>query len=120
MNHLVQWVQSITGISPVTQERIYASILIIVFLWLVHNLIIMLRFRYTKDINIRYRWKKTTGHMAVLLGMIISRMGMAKGDQTYNCIFRAVFRWYCNGIERSYREYCRLDFYCLAEAFWGG
>jgi small-conductance mechanosensitive channel len=71
MNHLIQWVQSITGISPVTQERIYASILIIVFLWLVHNLIIMLRFRYTKDINIRYRWKKTTGHMAVLLGMII-------------------------------------------------
>ncbi len=71
MNYLTQWVQNATGISPLAQERIYTSLLIIVFLWFVQKMVIMIRFRYTKDVNIRYRWKKTSGHLAVLLGIII-------------------------------------------------
>ena len=60
-----------TGLSPRLQGRIFTSLIIIILLWLIRTIVIRIVSRKTEDPYIRYRWRKSTIYVAVVIGLLI-------------------------------------------------
>ncbi len=76
MQNIVQWIQghlNSLGLSPVVQTRLLTSLLAIVFLIILRRIILFLVNRRTKDIAVRYRWRKTTSY--INFGLIVFIVG---------------------------------------------
>jgi small-conductance mechanosensitive channel len=71
MNKITDWIQEFTGLSPQMQTRIFTSLIIIILLWMIRTIIIRIVSRRTEDPYVRYRWRKSTIYVTVVLGLLI-------------------------------------------------
>jgi small-conductance mechanosensitive channel len=65
------WLQQEAGLSPILQDRLLATLLIVGGLWLVQRLVLALAYRRAHDPWVRYRWRKTISYLALLVGLVL-------------------------------------------------
>jgi small-conductance mechanosensitive channel len=66
-----EWLRTVLGLDPQTQGRVLASLITIVVLWLLRWGALSLVWRRVSDARQRYRWRKTTAYVAVVIGAVI-------------------------------------------------
>jgi small-conductance mechanosensitive channel len=66
-----EWLESFMGIPPGLQWKLWASLVIIIFLWLIRTLTMRLLHRRVKDVRSLYRWRKHTLHVVVAFGVLL-------------------------------------------------
>ena len=71
MTKIIDWIQKFTGISPELQARIFISLIVIILLWLIRTVVIRIVWRKTEDPYVRYRWRKSTIYLVVVIGILI-------------------------------------------------
>jgi small-conductance mechanosensitive channel len=71
MEKITNWIKHFTGFSPDVQAQIFASLIVIVILWLIRTLAIRIVLRKTEAPYTRYRWRKITAYLAVVIGLLI-------------------------------------------------
>jgi len=59
------------GLSLLTQHKLLVSLLILLFLWLIRISLLRIVWNRTKDIKIRYEWKRSLSLVIPLIGVII-------------------------------------------------
>jgi small-conductance mechanosensitive channel len=59
------------GLSQSTQHKLFVSFLIILFLWLFRISLLRIVWNQTKDIKLRYEWKRSLSLVIPLIGVII-------------------------------------------------
>jgi small-conductance mechanosensitive channel len=70
MAQIVDIIEKATGLSPVSQLKIFTSILIIIIFLLLRLLLIKILWRSTDDVKIRYRWRKVIGYVVAVLAIV--------------------------------------------------
>ncbi len=71
MNTAAAWLQQTFGLSPAMQQRLFASLLAIVTVWLVRRIVLVLAFRHVDDAAARYRIRKISMYAAVPMGILL-------------------------------------------------
>jgi small-conductance mechanosensitive channel len=68
MDEFYQFMTKYTGISTVTARKVFISIAVAAAIYLIRIFILrMVRMRKTDDIRLRYRWRKTTLYVGIVL-----------------------------------------------------
>jgi small-conductance mechanosensitive channel len=62
-------VERAVQLDPATQQRLLASITIILGLWLIRFLVLVVVNRRSDDVRVLYRWKKSTQYLAVTIAV---------------------------------------------------
>lgn len=68
---LTEALEHALGLGPETQGKIWMSLAVIVSLWLLRLGLLRLIYRRSKDVRVRYRWRKMSLHGAVGLGIVL-------------------------------------------------
>jgi len=71
MKNLLGWIQETIGLSPEVQIKIFASLVIILVLWILYSLIIKIVWRQTENVRTLYSWRKTSGYIVIVLGVFL-------------------------------------------------
>jgi len=71
LNVAYQWIQSITGISIATQNKIFSSAIIILVLLVLRTILLKIVFKQTTNAHTRYVWRKTSSYVAVILAIFV-------------------------------------------------
>jgi small-conductance mechanosensitive channel len=71
MNTAATWLQQTFGLSPAMQQRLLASLLAILTVWLVRRIVLVIAFRHVDDLAARYRIRKTSMYAAVPMGILL-------------------------------------------------
>jgi len=71
MERIIDFVHSLTGISPDIQSKIFISVVFILLVGLFRRFTIRVVWRKTIDTKIRYQWKKTLTYVIISLYIII-------------------------------------------------
>ncbi|MFQ5674775.1 MAG: mechanosensitive ion channel family protein [bacterium] len=82
MQSLIDWLRSVFGLSQAFQTRLLASILAILFLWLIRKALLIAVFRGAKDIRVRYRWRKISAYVAFGFSVFVVGGMWFKGFQS--------------------------------------
>lgn len=69
--NVIAWIQEVTGLAPGTQNKIFISLCAVVVLWLLRFLIKRIIWERTQKVETRYRWRKTTGYIYMLLVFLV-------------------------------------------------
>ncbi len=67
MQTLREWLQGLTGVEALTAERLLDSFVIILVVAVLRWVVVLAAARRWDDVRIRYRWKKTTLYLAVIV-----------------------------------------------------
>jgi small-conductance mechanosensitive channel len=59
------------GLSQTTQHKLFVSLLILLFLWLFRISLLRIVWNHTKEIKIRYEWKRSLSLIVPLIGVIL-------------------------------------------------
>jgi len=59
------------GLSPETQGKVWMTLVVVVSLWLLRLGLLRLIYRRSKDVRVRYRWRKMSLYGAVGLGIVL-------------------------------------------------
>ncbi len=73
MQNIIDWLRGTFGFSQELQTKLLASILALVFLWLIRKTILIIVYRGTKDVRARYRWRKISAY--VVFGFSVFLLG---------------------------------------------
>jgi len=90
MEKLNLWSQSLTGFSPETQYKIFGTILVIFFFWIIRFIIVRVVWKKTEDVQIRYRWQKTSAYISALFGILVVGRIWFEGIQSLATFFGLV------------------------------
>ena len=71
MNELSNIITENTGLQAATQQKIFISIIFIIFLSLLRFAVLRLVWRQTENIKIRYQWKRTLSFIIPFIGLIL-------------------------------------------------
>jgi small-conductance mechanosensitive channel len=71
MDKINRWIQEFSGLSPEVQAKMFASLIVIILLWLIRTIVVRLVWRKTEDPYARYRWRKSTIYLVVVIGLLI-------------------------------------------------
>ena len=71
MNHIFEFIQSHLGLSAHIQWKIFASVLIILGLWVIHLVVLKFVWHQTEDVRKRYLWKTTLSYIFPFLGVLM-------------------------------------------------
>ena len=71
MSQFTDWLQQQFGLAPAVQQRLLASLLAIVFIWVIRRVVIALTNRNVTELTARYRIRKTSLYVAVPIGILI-------------------------------------------------
>jgi small-conductance mechanosensitive channel len=70
MTQIIEIIEKATGLSPVSQLKIFTSILIIIIFLLLRLLLIKILWKSTDDVKIRYRWRKVITYVVAVLAIV--------------------------------------------------
>lgn len=70
MESIGTWIENFSGIGPVMQHKLFASLSLLLFIWLVRKFVIRVVQRKTEDPYIRYRWRKSTAYVTVVIAFL--------------------------------------------------
>jgi small-conductance mechanosensitive channel len=65
------WLQETLGLSPATLDRIVASLIAVLVLWVIRRIVLAVVFRRIEDVRNRYRWQKITSYIVVPVGILL-------------------------------------------------
>jgi small-conductance mechanosensitive channel len=65
------WLRQRLGMSPALQVHLLVSVLVIAGLWLLQRLILAVVYRRVTDPWTRYRWRKTTTYIFIVIGILV-------------------------------------------------
>ena len=65
------WLQQRLGLSPAVQMHLLVSALVIAGLWLLQKLVLAIVYRRVTDPWTRYRWRKTTTYVFIVVGILV-------------------------------------------------
>lgn len=71
MSKISEWLHNLTGFNPLIQNRILTSLLIIFVLWFLRFLLLRIVWGRTEDVQVRYRWQKTSVYVIAVLGILL-------------------------------------------------
>ncbi len=71
MTAFAEWLQETFGLSPVMQDRLAASLIAIIAIWLLRRIILFVVWRRVEDVRTRYRWQKITAYTLVPIGILL-------------------------------------------------
>jgi small-conductance mechanosensitive channel len=71
MDKITNWINEFSGLSPEMQAKIFTSLIVIIILWLIRTIVIRIVWRKTEDPYTRYRWRKSTIYLVVVIGLLI-------------------------------------------------
>jgi len=71
MDNVNSWLHDSLGLSPAAQQRLLASVAIVVILWLLRRVMLSILWRRVDDVRVRYRWQKSTSYIVVPLGFLL-------------------------------------------------
>lgn len=71
MQEITTWLQQALGLSPVLQERLLSSVLIVLVLWAARRIVLAVVWRRVDDVRSRYRWQKTATYVVVPVGLFL-------------------------------------------------
>lgn len=71
MDTIARWLQATFGLSPVTQDRLATSLVVILILWALRSVTLAIAFRSLENVRTQYRWRKTSLYVAVIVGILI-------------------------------------------------
>ena len=71
MNQLAEWIASATGLTIATSLNIVNTAAILLFLWAARPLVLRIVWRRTDNARTRYEWRRTSGHIAAALGILL-------------------------------------------------
>ncbi len=66
MQNIIQWIQSqlsSLGLGPANQTKLLTSLVVILALLIIRRIILLFVYRSTKDVGVRYRWRKSTSYI---------------------------------------------------------
>lgn len=66
------WVEQATGLSTVTQIRLVATVSVLFLTWVVNRGIQAILVRRIEEVKTLYHWKKITGYVTALIGLLVS------------------------------------------------
>jgi small-conductance mechanosensitive channel len=79
LDQLTAAIQRAFQIDPATQERFLISVAVLIALWLTRFLVLVIVDRRSDDVRIRYRWKKTSQYVTVLIAFFVLGMIWIQG-----------------------------------------
>ena len=65
------WLQQRLGLSPAVQTHLLVTVLVIAGLWLLERLILAVVYRRVTDAWTRYRWRKATTYVFLIVGVVV-------------------------------------------------
>ena len=71
MEQVSTWLQEQLGIGLAAQQKLLASLIVVVAMAVLRRVVLHLVHRSTDDIRLRYRWHKSTSYAAFGLGLVI-------------------------------------------------
>lgn len=71
MENIREFLISEVGLSQLTQHKLFLSVLILLLLWLFRVGLLRIVWNQTKDIKIRYDWKRSLSLIVPLIGLIL-------------------------------------------------
>lgn len=71
INEITNWLSETLGLSVAVQTKLFASLIIIIILWMVRRIILNIAFRKNHDVRIQYRWRKTSVYIIFIIGFLI-------------------------------------------------
>lgn len=71
MSTIKDWIEETLGLSPAAQDKLLASLVIVVVLALVGRAVSGVIRRQTDDVRLRYRWSKTSTYILVPIGILL-------------------------------------------------
>lgn len=82
MDNVIKWIQQYLDLSPQVQANLFKSVVAVILLIIIRRIILLFVYRKTKEIGIRYRWRKTTNYIAFGLGFLIVGSVWFRGFQS--------------------------------------
>ncbi len=71
MDHLTDWIQGTTGLSPELQGKLLLSVATLLIVLILRRLILKVAFQKFEDVRVRYRWRKSSAYLAFLLVVLV-------------------------------------------------
>ena len=71
MESLTNWLEKTFDMSPALQQKLFASVIIILLLWLFRRILLTIAFKKNDDVRAQYRWRKTSIYFASTIGFLI-------------------------------------------------
>ncbi len=71
MDNFITYLQETTGLSYGSLNKLFLSIVIILFLWLFRVIVLRIVWRNTENVKIRYQWKRTFSFLLPMLGVVL-------------------------------------------------
>lgn len=71
MADLEALIEQMIGIAPLTQRRILASLLVVVFVWIIHRIFLRSVIFRIENPSTRYQLQKTSGYLAFAIGLLV-------------------------------------------------
>ncbi len=79
-----EWIQQTLQITPEIQTRLLTSLVAILLLQALRRIILLLVNRRTKDVAVRYRWRKTSAYLTFVLSVFIVGGMWFRGFQSFS------------------------------------
>ena len=71
MNVQKEIIDSLTTINPEVQGKLIVSLIIILLLWILRTIVLKIVWHRSEDVRTRYRGRKSTTYVTVMLGILI-------------------------------------------------
>jgi small-conductance mechanosensitive channel len=71
MDRFLNQISELIALDPETTSKIFISIAILLGIGLIRFIVLRIVYRQTKDVRIRYNWRKSITYIAVTLGILI-------------------------------------------------
>ena len=71
MTPLSEFIYDVTGISTAMQTKLFATFVIIVILSVLRVSVLRMVWRHTKDVKVRYQWKRMLSFIVPMLGLVM-------------------------------------------------
>ena len=81
MENISNWLQTYLGIDPAAQQKLLFSVLIVVFLWLLHRILHSSITGRIQSLERRYQWQKALGYTFASLGVLAVGLVWIEGVQ---------------------------------------
>lgn len=69
MTEIVSWLRDLVSSDSEVQVKLAASFLVVMLCWFVHRVVTRVVQRRTEDVQVRYRWRKTSSYSAIGFGL---------------------------------------------------
>ncbi len=76
------WLQQHLGLSPAVQMHLLVSVLAIAGLWLLQKIVLAVVYRRVTDPYTRYRWRKATTYIFIVVGVLVVGREWLEGFKT--------------------------------------